>query len=463
MSVLDDAELVQRTRRGDRRAMEKLIELHYAGVLAEGRKILKDEDAAENLAQEVFLRAALNLETLREDQKFGGWVRTIARNLARTWKRSETRTSRLARQILLEDSAMENIADTTPSAPERLEEVDRLSQLRQALEGLEPDERDVILRHFFQNESQRDIGRELGVHHTTISRRIQGALGKLKTFLTPGEPAFSGPQKAKVLCAAALALPAAKKSAVAGEIARETATLSLPPWMSAIHPHFAATAAGVIAMNTTQKIVVAAIAAALLVGGTVATKATTGSPGSALFASAAAPSETIDIAMGGEVTVDIAFGETKRLALDSIAGLPAFAQEHIADFQTIDLTARENGTIEARLVKADGSVLEQTLYTSARDTAQATNVHVWEEMGLLLIVSAAIRQTPTGMQVNYFKVNRPDLLPAVKNLERLAEEGRLSPYEARMRTEKLMADNGLFPQDAENRELVRRLVSGFFD
>ena len=87
----DDASLVKQTVAGDTSAFGQLYD-RYARVI---RAICFDETreihAAQELAQEVFLRAFARLAKLRIAERFGPWLVSIARNVCREWRRGRRR------------------------------------------------------------------------------------------------------------------------------------------------------------------------------------------------------------------------------------------------------------------------------------------------------------------------------------------------------------------------------------
>ncbi|XZE54505.1 RNA polymerase sigma factor [Planctomycetaceae bacterium SH139] len=75
-------ELVQAAQAGDREAFGELFERYRGTVLALARQRLRDQDEAEELAQEVFIKAMEKLEQLRVPEAFGGWLRRIVHRMA---------------------------------------------------------------------------------------------------------------------------------------------------------------------------------------------------------------------------------------------------------------------------------------------------------------------------------------------------------------------------------------------
>jgi RNA polymerase sigma factor (sigma-70 family) len=115
-----DADLVQASREGEPRAFEQLVERHFPMVYAIAYARLGQAEAAEDLAQEVFLRAHLFLHSLEFPDRFAGWLSRIARNEAISWLRARQRSSRLVRMVPLEGFMEEHIESQEKGARERM-------------------------------------------------------------------------------------------------------------------------------------------------------------------------------------------------------------------------------------------------------------------------------------------------------------------------------------------------------
>ena len=77
------------------------------GQLGQRARGLGDRDRAEDLAQEVFLRAFLALDQLSDPRRFAGWLSQITRNLAISWLRRDSRAQRLAPEVPLKQEIQE--------------------------------------------------------------------------------------------------------------------------------------------------------------------------------------------------------------------------------------------------------------------------------------------------------------------------------------------------------------------
>jgi RNA polymerase sigma-70 factor (ECF subfamily) len=70
----------QRAEIGDHRAFDELVSRHHGKVLANCRYLTQSDDDAEDLAQEVFVKAYFGLKRLKSRSKFTGWLQKIKVN-----------------------------------------------------------------------------------------------------------------------------------------------------------------------------------------------------------------------------------------------------------------------------------------------------------------------------------------------------------------------------------------------
>ena len=82
-SEQNDAMLVALTLTGDQNAFEALVLRWEKAVLASANAITHNPYMAEDAAQDAFVSAWVNLDSLRDREKFGSWVCSIAKNHAR--------------------------------------------------------------------------------------------------------------------------------------------------------------------------------------------------------------------------------------------------------------------------------------------------------------------------------------------------------------------------------------------
>lgn len=159
------APLVRAAREGDREAFDELYRRYYRlvrGVLI-GRLPIAE---AEDLAQDVFLAAWESLDTLRNDDGFGGWVSAIARNRASSHLKWKPRTTPLPA-----DLPGGSRADGGPEAV--------LSAIRLLPEAY----REPLVLRLVEGMSGPEIARETGLTEGSVRVNLHRGFAKLRELL----------------------------------------------------------------------------------------------------------------------------------------------------------------------------------------------------------------------------------------------------------------------------------------
>lgn len=159
--------IMDRCRDGDRDAFDQVVSRFGLQVLRTARLILRDEQLAEDVVQETFIRAWRNLRSLRDEDP-GPWLLRIATNESiSTWRRRH-RFDALAQRF--------GRMPQTPSGGSNEERID----LGRALAQLSPEQRAVIVLHYYQDLSVEDTARTLRQPIDTVKSRLKVALRRLR-------------------------------------------------------------------------------------------------------------------------------------------------------------------------------------------------------------------------------------------------------------------------------------------
>ena len=171
LSTLTDAELVHRCRAGEAEAWNELVERfsrYVYAVCVRGFRL--SEADAEDVFQEVFARAYVNLGSLRDDAALRPWLAQLTRRLCID---SIARSRR-------EQPAAEPI---TEEVSRNLDELDEAFSVREALATLPDNCQEILDRFFTRDQSYKTISSELELPAGSIASRIVRCLGKLRTEL----------------------------------------------------------------------------------------------------------------------------------------------------------------------------------------------------------------------------------------------------------------------------------------
>jgi RNA polymerase sigma-70 factor (ECF subfamily) len=175
----DDAELVSRAVAGDRGALRALHDRHRPAVVRLARAFAAlDQDDAEDVVQEAFVRAFASLPKLSQADRFGPWLLTIARNRALSRLARRRAVERLSEDLGREaESLGEDVAALPdPAAGAELDLVRRI--VAELPEG--PEKETVRLFYVEGKLSAREIAVRLGVGKSAVTMRLERFRAKVK-------------------------------------------------------------------------------------------------------------------------------------------------------------------------------------------------------------------------------------------------------------------------------------------
>ncbi len=166
-----DRTLVEACMRGDREAYAGLVRLHAGRVYAVCLAIAGVEADAEDLAQEALVKGFMKIASLRDRDRFGPWIATIAGNLSRNFIRQRANQARL----------LATQADCPGGVPESF------SDLRRALRDLPEKHRVPLMLYYFDATSTEGIAATLGISPKAVHMRLSRARGELRKRLEKTE------------------------------------------------------------------------------------------------------------------------------------------------------------------------------------------------------------------------------------------------------------------------------------
>lgn len=176
-------DLLERARRGDRAALEDLCQREWRPVYGIAYRALGNVGEAQDLTQEVFLRALRSLDRYRATgAPFSAWLATIARNRLRDgWRGHQRNPVRLDLAANL---------PTTGAGPETAAILaDERQRLHDALAELPADYQAVIRLRVLDGLSSAEAGRIMGRSPDAVRQLQRRALAALRDALTEGSRA----------------------------------------------------------------------------------------------------------------------------------------------------------------------------------------------------------------------------------------------------------------------------------
>ncbi|HTR64222.1 MAG TPA: sigma-70 family RNA polymerase sigma factor [Terriglobales bacterium] len=186
-----DADVMLRVKAGDDAAFEYLVQKYRRPMVSFLYRLAHNAAAAEDLAQEVFLRVYRSRENYEASAKFTTWLYRIATNLAVNHAR-DTRHERPEAQVSLDEPDGEtgmtmDVADGSLSAEETILRRERLAAIRQRVQALPERQRMAVVMHKYQQMDYKQIAEVLKLSESAtkslLFRAYEALRGQLKEFL----------------------------------------------------------------------------------------------------------------------------------------------------------------------------------------------------------------------------------------------------------------------------------------
>lgn len=186
MTREEELEIIVRVRAGETDAFDALVREHQNKVYNLALRMVGNEEDANDMAQEAFIRAYTSLGSFRGDSKFSVWLYRLTTNICIDFLRG--RAKRQAVSLTFDDPGGDeqeelSIPDDRFSPEHLLERRETREAVYRGLDTLPPEYRRILLLREIGGLSYEEIGRALNLEEGTVKSRIFRARRKLCAHL----------------------------------------------------------------------------------------------------------------------------------------------------------------------------------------------------------------------------------------------------------------------------------------
>jgi len=174
---LGDNEIISRVLKGEQNAYAELVNSYQAYVFTLTLRMIKSREDAEEVAQDVFVKAYRSLADFRAESKFSTWLYTITNTTCITFLRKK----KLDVHSLDNDKVFE-VADSKDSGLRAniVEQKSRINMVNEAIAMLSPDDAEIITLFYKAEQNLEEISRILRLETNTAKVRLHRARTRLK-------------------------------------------------------------------------------------------------------------------------------------------------------------------------------------------------------------------------------------------------------------------------------------------
>ena len=176
----NDAQLIQQTLAGDQSAFSTLVRRYQKPVHALVWRKIGDFHIAEEITQDIFLRVYKKLQTLKNPNRFAGWLYVIAARRCFAWCKKKRIPMKSLDAMSAEE--LEELAYVQYRVDQQDEDVNEQQRevVKRLLQKLPESERTVVTLHYLGDMTCEDISQFLGVSPNTVKSRLHRARKRLK-------------------------------------------------------------------------------------------------------------------------------------------------------------------------------------------------------------------------------------------------------------------------------------------
>ena len=174
---LGDNEFISRVLRGEQNAYAELVNRYQGYVFTLVMRMIKSREDAEEVAQDVFVKAYRSLADFRGESKFTTWLYTITNTTCITFLRKK----KLDIHSLDNEKVFE-AADSKDSgfSANMIEQKSRVNMVNEAINMLNPDDAEIITLFYKAEQNLEEIARILRLEVNTAKVRLHRARARLK-------------------------------------------------------------------------------------------------------------------------------------------------------------------------------------------------------------------------------------------------------------------------------------------
>lgn len=173
--------LVREAQSGDSEAFHRLVFLYDSRVMSVAMRLLQNEQDAEDLYQEVFMKVFMNIRNFRFESDFFTWLYRITVNTAFNFKKSMRKHYKVEKGAEDEGMDLDWILDPESSRTNHGRELQ--DAVMKAVDTLPQKQRTVFVLKHLENLKIKDIASILGCAEGTVKKYLFRAMEKLRVEL----------------------------------------------------------------------------------------------------------------------------------------------------------------------------------------------------------------------------------------------------------------------------------------
>jgi RNA polymerase sigma-70 factor (ECF subfamily) len=190
IASVDEGQLLSRLRAGDDAAYEELVRMEGRHLLAVARRLLRNEEDAQDAVQQAFLSAFRALPSFNGQSRITTWLHRIVTNAAlmklrTSGRRQEESIDALLPAYVEDGHHVEQFSEWALPADARMARHEVCAQVRAAIDRLPDSYRTVLMLRDIEELSTEEAAQALGINSNTVKIRLHRARQALVKLIDP--------------------------------------------------------------------------------------------------------------------------------------------------------------------------------------------------------------------------------------------------------------------------------------
>ncbi|MCL6548170.1 MAG: RNA polymerase sigma factor [Alicyclobacillus sp.] len=182
--MTDAEDEIRAFQAGNLEAFRRLVERHGHALYRLAVWFTHDPAVAQDLVQEVFIKAWRQRQQLKSPDKFSAWLHTILRRVYLDWRRLGQRETPVVDAAEQMERRMFQFGHYAPSPDQVLARHSQFDSVRSALNTLSAKDQEILALRYGEDLTVTEIARRIGMRPGAVATRIHRALAKLRTQLS---------------------------------------------------------------------------------------------------------------------------------------------------------------------------------------------------------------------------------------------------------------------------------------
>ncbi len=165
--MVPDSQLLTYAKEGDNEAFSELVRRHQNFIFKFARGYLNDNEAAEDITQDVFIKAYQGLPYFKNESQFSSWLYKICKNHC---------LNQLRRRKLEGNTEIENVNHNDPDLSTKV-------KLKSIIGNLSDEYREIVILRYYEDLKYEQIARILNIPLSSVKIRLFRAKAELKKMI----------------------------------------------------------------------------------------------------------------------------------------------------------------------------------------------------------------------------------------------------------------------------------------